>query len=190
MNEERCLIVTRFDRTENYKKLRMEDFAQILSKKSDQKYSSSYEECAGVIKKHSSRPALDLQEFYKRMIANIIIGNCDAHLKNFSLLETKDGLRLSPTYDVLNSIMYKNLGTELALELNGKKYVYDDVDQELLVQFGHNIGLTSNDIHLIFSEVAKKVKIANKLLQSPVPDEFRERFKEIVEGTCHRLLKK
>jgi serine/threonine-protein kinase HipA len=41
-----------------------------------------------MIRKHSARPEIDLARLFRRLISFALIGNCDAHLKNFSLLET------------------------------------------------------------------------------------------------------
>jgi serine/threonine-protein kinase HipA len=99
---EPALIVTRFDRTPEGGKLRLEGFAQILDKPRGRdfsgKYDAAYEDVAAVIKQHSVRPEIDLARFFRRLIVFVLVGNCDAHLKNFSLLETDAGLRLSPAY--------------------------------------------------------------------------------------------
>src|SRR5690606_21787479 len=99
-----ALLVERFDRDAGAR-LRLEDFAQILGKPRGPefggKYDSSYEEAASVITRFSSRPRLDLNRYYRLVVFNFALGNADAHLKNFSLLERPEGLRLSPAYDLL-----------------------------------------------------------------------------------------
>ncbi|GEO42176.1 hypothetical protein SAE02_63240 [Skermanella aerolata] len=90
-----ALVVKRFDRTERLAKLRLEDFAQILSRPRGRdftgKYAGSYEEIALAIRDHSARPQIDVDQFFRRVVFCVLIGNADAHLKNFSLLETPDG---------------------------------------------------------------------------------------------------
>ncbi|MGH8247303.1 MAG: type II toxin-antitoxin system HipA family toxin, partial [Gammaproteobacteria bacterium] len=97
-----ALIVTRFDRASDGRKLRLEDFAQILCRPRGRdyagKYDASHEEVAEVIKAYSARPEIDLDKFFRRLIVFALVGNCDGHLKNFSLLETPTGLRLAPLY--------------------------------------------------------------------------------------------
>src|SRR6185312_1154681 len=101
------------------KKLRLEDCAQILCKPRGLdyagKYDAAYEDVADIIKRYSERPEIDLARFFRRLVAFVLIGNCDAHLKNFSLLETAAGLRLSPIYDVLNTAIYDGFDQTLAL---------------------------------------------------------------------------
>src|SRR5207248_8289347 len=69
----------------------------------------------------SSVPGLDVQLFFERVLLNFLLGNGDAHLKNFSMLETDDGgLRLSPAYDIVCSKAVIPKETDCALTLNGK----------------------------------------------------------------------
>ncbi|MDD4515229.1 HipA domain-containing protein [Massilibacteroides sp.] len=102
-------ITGRFDIL-NGKKLLKEDFASLagLTRKnggSNYKYSNlSYEECAGLIDKYSSVPQVDKLRFFELLLFNFVFCNGDAHLKNFSMLEDKNGkFRLSPAYDLLNT---------------------------------------------------------------------------------------
>lgn len=89
-------------------KLDQEDFASVLehtekSNGRNYKYESSYEECAKNITKHVAAYIPAIEDFYKRVILNYLIGNADAHLKNFSLLrdESRGDYGLSPNYDIL-----------------------------------------------------------------------------------------
>ena len=192
---EMALIVTRFDRTPEGK-LRAEDFAQILCRPrgqgDDGKYQASYEEVAEVIKTHSVRPDIDLAKLFRRLIVFSIVANTDAHLKNFTLLERPEGLRLSPLYDVVNVGLYgERYGQTLALEIDGKKHALEDVNRPLLKAFGERIGLSKATIANTFSELKSKVRQAEKLLAIPPgegPEGFISRFSEVVRVGCLRLL--
>lgn len=105
--------------------LAMEDFCQLDLRLTQDKYRGSYERCARIIMRHSSRQGLDLTEMYLRLAFSFLVGNSDMHLKNFSLLETGEGSGryiLSPAYDLLpvNAIMPEDT-EEFALTMNGKK---------------------------------------------------------------------
>lgn len=133
--DETALIVTRFDRTPAGAKLRAEDFTQILSKPAGAdhagKYDADYADVAAVIRAHSARPEIDLARFFKRLVAFVLVANGDAHLKNFTLLERPEGLRLSPTCDVVNVGIYAGEGSSqrLALALGGAPISLDAVDR-------------------------------------------------------------
>ena len=105
--------------------LAMEDFCQLDLRLTQDKYHGSYERCAKIIWRYSTRIGLDLSELYLRLVFSFLTGNSDMHLKNFSLIETDEGSGqyvLSPAYDLLpvNVIMPED-NEEFALTMNGKK---------------------------------------------------------------------
>lgn len=116
-------ITKRADRNGS-EKIAMEDFCQLSGRLTEDKYRGSYEQCARIIKKYSSRPGLDLSEFYYRLIFCFVTGNSDMHMKNFSLINNfqDNSWILSPAYDLLpvNLILPAD-EDETALTLNGKK---------------------------------------------------------------------
>jgi serine/threonine-protein kinase HipA len=192
---ESALIVTRFDRTADGGKLRLEDFAQILNKPSARggggKYDAAYEDVVGVIKKYSVRPEIDIARFFRRFIVFVLVGNCDAHLKNFSLLETAAGLRLSPAYDVVNTALYDGFDQNIALSINGRKPHLDEVTRDLLKQFGQSVGLSERAIEQTLGELSNRVRRAAGLLTPPQgepPDGFVHRYSDIVRRACVRIL--
>jgi len=192
---EQALILTRFDRTAEGGKLRLEDFAQILQKPRGRdfagKYDASYEDVADVIKKHSARPEIDIARFFRRLVTFVLVGNCDAHLKNFSLLETDTGLRLSPAYDIVNTAIYDGYDQNIALAIDGNKPHLDEVTPELLTGFGRSIGLSDRAVELIFSDLRKAARRAAPIITPPEgepPEGFVNRYSEIVRGACLRIL--
>lgn len=195
VENEAALIVTRFDRGPRGEKYRQEDFAQILIKPRGVdyggKYDSDYETVAELIKKHSSRPVIDLDRFYMRLIAYALIGNCDAHLKNFSLLETPTGFRLSPVYDVVNTVLYPDYDIHFGLGLLGERRPIDQLDGDIFREFGATIGLTKAAIDQTFETLHRRARKAAKTLAPPeaeAPDGFLNRFAEIVRTQCLRIL--
>lgn len=189
------LIVTRFDRTADGKKLRLEDFTQILVKPRGQdfsgKYNAAYEDVAEALKKFSARPEIDLLKFFRRVLAFVLVGNCDAHLKNFSLLERTEGLRLSPAYDIVNTALYDGFDQIIALSIDGKKPNLEKVTWSLLKKFGLSIGLSEKVVDQVFEETKTRVKKAAPIITPPrgePPDGFVHRFSDIVRRTCLGIL--
>lgn len=192
---ELALIVTRFDRTRDGAKLRLEDCAQILCKPRGPgfggKYDAAYEDVAEVIKAHSARPQIDLGRFFRRLVLFVLIGNCDAHLKNFSLLETPSGLRLSPAYDIVNTAVYEGFDQTLGLSLNGAEVHLDQVTRPVLEAFALAIGLPERAIRQVFRDLRNRVRRAERILQPPdgePADGFVHRYAEIVSRACLRIL--
>ncbi|MBZ6078463.1 type II toxin-antitoxin system HipA family toxin [Microvirga puerhi] len=193
--DEQALVLKRFDRGPNGEKLRLEDCAQILCKPRGQdyagKYDAGYEDVAAIINRHSARPAIDLARFFRRLIVFALIGNCDAHLKNFSLLETSTGLRLSPAYDILNTAFYDGFDQTLALSINGRKVHLDTIDGDLFRDFGREIGLPDRAIEQIFADLRRQTKKAASVIRLPDAegfDGFVTRYAEIVSNACLRIL--
>lgn len=109
---ELAYITKRFDYALNVQgeveKLDQEDFASVLQYTKDShgdnyKYDSSYQKIAQEIEKFVPAFIPALEDLYKRIVFNYLIGNGDAHLKNFSLLRglERPDYSLSPNYDVL-----------------------------------------------------------------------------------------
>jgi serine/threonine-protein kinase HipA len=195
--DEMALIVTRFDRTADGRKLRAEDFAQILCKPRGAdyagKYEASYEDVAGVIRARSARPEIDLARLYRRLVAFVLVANGDAHIKNFTLLERPEGLRLSPVYDVVNVGVYAGEGftQRFALAIGGEHVTLDAITRPLLVGFGERIGLSKAVISGTFTGLKAKARQAEKLLPAPDDegrDPFGARYTDIVRNACRKLL--
>lgn len=195
--DEAALILARFDRSSDGRKLRAEDFAQILCKPRGQdyagKYEASYEEVAGVVRAHSARPEIDLARLFRRLVAYVLVANGDAHLKNFTLLERPEGLRLSPAYDVVNVGVYADggLSQRLALAIGGDFVTLEAATRPLLAAFGERIGLSKAVIAHAFQELRTKARQAEKLLPRPDDDGrdiFGARYGEVVRSGCLRLL--
>lgn len=119
-------VTTRYDReTRNgiIERLHQEDFCQLLKCRPEIKYQDqggpSVVDCAKLIR--SLRlPAADLLSFVDRVIFNFLVGNGDAHGKNFSVLY-RDGIpRLAPVYDVLCTTVYPAIAKKMAMKFDGK----------------------------------------------------------------------
>jgi serine/threonine-protein kinase HipA len=99
----RFLAVDRFDRGPN-SAVHMEDACQLLTLMPGQKYSGAKEfiKLIQVLDRLSTRGIEDVRQFFIRQTVNTLIGNSDAHLKNFSVLY-HNGIRpeLSPAYDIV-----------------------------------------------------------------------------------------
>lgn len=119
-NGEIAYITRRFDIAKDGSRLRMEDFASIAGIASGDglgtKYDYSYEEIAELIKSYIPAWRIEMVKFFRQVVFNFLFSNGDAHLKNFSVLETADGdFKLSPAYDLLNTRLHVD-DTDFALK--------------------------------------------------------------------------
>ncbi|MDP2751685.1 MAG: type II toxin-antitoxin system HipA family toxin [Rhodocyclaceae bacterium] len=120
----RFLVVERFDLTETGNYLGFEDFCSLNGVSTDEKYNGSYEQLAKRIRDYVS-PAHQyeaLESFFRSLTVSCAVRNGDAHLKNFGVLyEAADKpVKLAPAYDIVTTPPYIK-GDSLALTLEGSK---------------------------------------------------------------------
>jgi serine/threonine-protein kinase HipA len=185
-NNNLAYITKRIDRifTENaVQMLAMEDFCQLDLRLTQDKYKGSYERCAKIINRYSSRKGFDMTELFLRLVFSFIVGNSDMHLKNFSLIETKEGSGkyvLSPAYDLLpmNVIMPEDQ-EQFALAINGKKM---NIRKKDFLIFADSCGITRNSAEkMITMLVSKKEKFLALCQDSLLPEHLKSRFTHLVE---------
>lgn len=173
-------ITRRIDRTDDGKKLAMEDFCQLAEHLTEQKYLASYELIASYIKRYSTAPILDLVNFWEQVVFSWIIGNADMHLKNFSLISNQPGsYTLAPTYDQVSTAVVMPEDTEeLALSLNGwkKKLMREDFLDAIL-----SSGIDKVVAERIIGRFQKYQNKWNELIdQSFIAEEQKQSFKQLI----------
>lgn len=114
------LAIRRFDRVPGGR-IHIEDFSQILGAIGNQKYTRGNEATViKIVRRFAKGGARAAEEAVRRIVINILLGNTDAHLKNWSLI-FRDGhvADLSPAYDIV-AIQLLNPGDPaMALKLHG-----------------------------------------------------------------------
>ena len=121
-------IIERFDRVikedGDILRLHQQDFCQAQGVTSLKKYEAdggpSFKNNYHLIKKYSSAPIPDLNQLLKWFLFNLVIGNNDSHSKNLAFLQSDDGIRLSPFYDLLSTSVYKEIGQNFAFKIGGQ----------------------------------------------------------------------
>lgn len=107
---EPALIVRRFDRRVSrggVRKIHFEEFNQLLGRRSgDDKYEGAYEEMGAFIRTTPGCLPVEADRLFRRILACLLTGNTDAHFKNFAMLHARDGLRLTPGYDLVAAANY------------------------------------------------------------------------------------
>ncbi len=178
-------ITRRIDRKVNkddIEMLAMEDFCQLDLRLTEDKYRGSYERCAKIIAKYSSRIGIDMAEFYIRLVFSFIVGNSDMHLKNFSLIETAEGSGeyvLSPAYDLLpvNANMPADK-EQFALPMNGKK---TNIRKKDFLIFADECGITRATAEKLIENIVKHTpKWLEMCENSLLPMELKERLTVII----------
>jgi serine/threonine-protein kinase HipA len=125
----RFLQVERYDRRllpdGRYERIHQEDFCQALGVPPELKYQQeggpNLKKCFELVRSVTTIPGPDLLRLFDAVVFNFLIGNCDAHGKNFSLLRETSSIRLAPLYDLVSTRAYPELASEMAMKLGGER---------------------------------------------------------------------
>ena len=145
------LLVERYDRKHvtidgalGVERLHQEDFCQalnIVSELKDQKEGGpSFKQCFTLLRNISTAPVIDLANLLDAGIFNYLVGNNDAHGKNFSLMYPEKEIRLAPLYDAISTVYYPELNTDMAMRI-GREYSSDKVTPKDFEQLAGDAGL-------------------------------------------------
>jgi serine/threonine-protein kinase HipA len=125
----RFLQVTRYDRRadgrEGWERIHQEDFCQALGIAPELKYQNEggpgFKECFKLIRGNSTTPVFDVLKMFDAVVFNFLIGNNDAHGKNFSFLYDGGETRLAPLYDLVSTELYPELSLRMAMKVGKEK---------------------------------------------------------------------
>ncbi|MDR0356135.1 MAG: HipA domain-containing protein [Deltaproteobacteria bacterium] len=151
-------LTERFDRVavgDTITRRHQEDFCQALGLDSSRKYEEDggpgFEKSASLLTNVKLDDfELDMTNFCKVIIFNYIIGNCDAHGKNFSLLYNLNldkslSVKLAPFYDILSTVIYPNLSVDLSMKY-GRAYDWQSIPGK------KNIVLLCEDLKIAYEK--------------------------------------
>ncbi|MCF8360124.1 MAG: HipA domain-containing protein [Prolixibacteraceae bacterium] len=185
-NDQPAYLTKRFDIDSNGKKSGKEDFASLAGKSEENagvnfKYDYSYEGIARLIKKYVGAWKIEIEKFYRLVIFNFLFSNGDAHLKNFSLLETINGdYILSPAYDLLNTRIHVDEEGFFALhdELFKDGYWSDSCInnsmhhpcKEDFIDFGKKIGIPEKRVFMLIAPFFERQTKVEKLVEKSFLD--------------------
>lgn len=122
------LQVERYDRlgleSGGWARLHQEDFCQALGVAPELKYQSEggpgLKECFQLIREVSREPIFDILKLFDSVVFNYLIGNNDAHGKNFSLIYREGEACLAPLYDLVSTASYPELSNRMAMKIGGE----------------------------------------------------------------------
>lgn len=181
-------ISKRIDRTWKNEKIQMEDLCQLSERLTEDKYKSSMEQVAKVVKKFSSNPMLDVLNLFEITLFSFLTGNADMHMKNFSLIYENNFHLLAPAYDLLSTrlvIPEKDDPEELALTMNGKKSNFKQRD---FLNFADRIGLNKIQVRNVFAKFKNKLpEILEFVDKGFLSSEKKEELKSLMLSRSERI---
>lgn len=172
-------FLKRFDR-QGYRKRALEDFAQLAGLSRVTKYNYSMERLVPILEQHCTFPKLEKLKLLRRTLFNYLVGNEDAHLKNFSLIRLNQKVQLSPAYDLLNTTIVMKATEELALPLNGKK---NNLNRNLFFNYYaiDQLNLTERVIDQVDQEFRSSIDSWKSLIEkSFLTAELKQEYWEVV----------
>lgn len=170
-------ITKRIDRTGLGEKIHMLDMFQITE--AFDKYRSSMEKIGKTLDKYSANTLLDKLYFLEITVFSFLTGNNDMHLKNFSMINSREEWQLSPAYDLLNvTIVNPEDDEELALTLEGKK---KKLKREHFERLGKGLDLTDKQISGVFKRFGRNRTIAEEWVQNSfLSDDHKGRYTDLL----------
>ena len=168
------LLVERYDRMMDAQghrqRLHQEDFCQALGVAPEMKYQNEggpdLAQCFGLVRRVTRPSAPQVLRLFDYVIFNALIGNHDAHAKNFSLLylhnetgkhnDTGKASVLAPFYDTLSTAVYPTLTPKMAMKI-GSKYKFSEVQARHWDQFAESVGLAKAQAKRRILELAKSL---------------------------------
>lgn len=192
-------LVKRFDVQADGSKYPQEDFAQIAQVTEEThgknyKYDLSYEEIGLLIKRYIPTYAIELEKFFRLVLFNYIFSNGDAHVKNFSAIQTDEGDHvLTPAYDLLCTRIHSPGEADMALTLFKDRfteayeahgfYTYDD-----FLEFGRALGIKESRVVKIIEEFNGKEEGIDRLVDASfLRDDLKAFYKQTYKDKLTRL---
>ena len=182
-----CLRVERYDReldpvTGKVLRIHQEDFCQALGVPSHRKYQQEGGPAASdllvCIRDHSTAPVLDLRQFLDLLIFNVLIGNADAHGKNFAWRYPNGERRLAPAYDLVATALWPELSGRMAMRVGPAKFM-NEVTSDHFLKFAAANRIGRSLFRVRMEELCNRVtaNVPAALSDAPeLPESFREQL--------------
>ncbi len=175
----RFLLVERYDRTHDatgrIHRLHQEDFCQALGVAPDMKYQNEggpdLAQCFALVRRVTRPSAPQVLRLLDYVVFNTLIGNHDAHAKNFSLLYAGKEAILAPFYDTLSTAVYPDLTPRMAMKLGGQ-YKFSAVRAQHWDQFSAAAGLSIAQARMRILALARLLPTTARKLQSAPDGDF------------------
>lgn len=166
------LVVDRFDRPAGHARVHIEDAGQVLGALDVFKYTmGTTDTVMNMVRRFSTDSRADLAEAFRRLTVDVLVGNGDNHLKNWSFRFPKAGeIRLSPAYDIVPTVLYEPRD-ELALRFVGT-HRFESVNLHRYERLASFLGV---DPKWVVKEVRRTIEAALDLWPAMLPDLLDDR---------------
>lgn len=195
------LLVTRYDRRLDesglVRRLHQEDFCQALGIPPESKYADEggpiFKTSFDLLRRASTRPAVEVLKFLDAAIFNMMVGNSDAHGKNFSLLYEGAEVRLAPLYDLLCTIAYANLSPRFAMKI-AKRATLEEIGNSTWSAFAADVGVGApfirRRVRALADSAQKSVfRVVDQMAEAGLDRDALTKYASLVDLRATRLAK-
>lgn len=187
------LLIERYDRVHeknSISRIHQEDACQALGILSDRKYQNdggpSLVDIYNLVKNNTTIPITETRKFIQYAIFNLVIGNCDAHGKNYSLVFSDKNIQLAPIYDTVCTIIYQNLTRKVSMKF-GKHYEFKKINREDLEQLAGQLALKPKTILICYDEIIAKLSDAFNMIKEDASLKDHSATIELIEKNILRM---
>jgi len=196
---ERYYVTTRYDREMIEGKphrLHQEDFCQMLSVDPEVKYEEDggpgIVQCLDALGRQHV-PLAETFRFLDMVLFNCLIGNADAHAKNYSVIYRDGSVRMAPLYDAVSTMVYPDLSREFAMSVAGDRS-FDDITRDSLVRLSPLCGISPKLMLSRLDALAERIlPVARELaeeLSSEWPSDVYAKILSVVSKQVSHLSKR
>lgn len=175
IGDQPLFVIERFDRmvlpeddrragggVRRIQRLHQEDFCQVLSLLSERKYEKGgvryAKKVRDVLYECSSDPVRDIEAFVRLLVVNAVLGNCDGHLKNLTVLRGVDwsSFALAPVYDIASTVVYGGLDHHMAMRIGSTNKI-DEVDRDDFLALAKELDVSPRMVNRLIEGVCEGV---------------------------------
>lgn len=194
------LLVERYDRAlgEDGRpgRIHQEDFCQALGVTPEHKYAAeggpNFQDSFNLLRRAIRVPAGAILQLVDAALFNLIIGNADAHAKNFSLLYFPTGLRLAPLYDLLSTAYYPEVHAKMAMKMGGAARL-EEFTPDTLGEFARQADVALPYVRRRAADLARRTppamkRVAGRLVESGLTTEMMPDLMDRIADRAAALL--
>lgn len=181
---ESAYIVSRFDRIDG-RRIHAEDFAQASGTPPAMKYRMTARQAIELLRTVDPDDGLG-HEFVRQLAFNTMLGNADAHAKNYSLIVRPTGIVLAPLYDSIPTMLWPDYDNGLAMKIGGARFA-PQVTIDHWRKLAETSGLDPDSVTAEVAQIAAAMGENLQLLQEGVSENQAARVSELVRRNIEKI---